>query len=261
MTVSRLLVYTAATLVLVDWTLAASAGTITATLSQQHESSLQTDASECLVEMDAVREAAGLTPLAKSKKAKLPSDPQHELWKLVCDALLEVGSFLKLSPGFTWRSGSPFQLTLWRANWCLRCFLLRGQKEIGTYEDRELPRGNYALFELDGATSPQCNAAVTDWRSALNMFPRESPPSKEDVIFRGREGLAFVALYNPSDGAVGECQVVACTEKLAEMQLQAQAAGPTVPIERRESDLTSKTVSAVFCSTFPDAFDSTPLFT
>ncbi|KAL8450476.1 hypothetical protein Emed_002564 [Eimeria media] len=214
MTVLRRAVYTAATLILVDGARVASTGTITTTL---------TDANECLADMNVVREAASLPPLTKSKTPKISSDPQHELWKVVCDALLG--------------------------------------KEIGTYKDKELPRGSYALFELGGATNPQCSAAVKDWGSALTSFPKEKPPGKGDVLLKGREGLAFVALYNPSNGAVGECKVVVCKEKFGEMQLRAQAADPKVPIERNEGDATPKTVSALFCSTFPDAFGNSPLFT
>ncbi|KAL8274124.1 hypothetical protein Esti_001966 [Eimeria stiedai] len=215
MTVLRLVVYTALSLFLAGWGQTASSDTVTATLK---------DASECLVDMNAAREASGLKALAKSRNARLPTtDAEHVLWKLVCDALLE--------------------------------------KERDSYNLDGLPKGDYAMFELGEGTSPQCSAAVKDWQSAFTMFQRKNPPIREDVIAKGRAGLAFVALYNPYEGAEGECQVVACTDTATGRQVQAQAGGPPEGRERREGGGSHKTVSALLCLTFPHSFAKTTVFT
>ncbi|KAL8431331.1 hypothetical protein ACSSS7_005346 [Eimeria intestinalis] len=147
-----------------------------------------------------------------------------------------------------------------------------------TPSKKDLPDGTSALFVLgEGAeqTAPRCSAAVKHWQKGYSIF-KQNPPVDRKVEFEGMspEGVSFVTLYNPTDGAEGECVVAACTER--PKTGNGQDVGDDADNEDDDDDneddeagekkklkaqSRSKMVSALLCATTPVAFDNNPLFT
>ncbi|KAL8450475.1 hypothetical protein Emed_002563 [Eimeria media] len=199
------------------------------------------DASQCLTNVNEARQAAGL-PKAE-KKSLLPSPPTPS-------ALLKAACYYML-------------------------------KEYPDGEIEGEVKVTPALFPLEGQANPDCSAAVKNWQGGYQFFETH-PPVNENVFYSGfdPQALAFVALYNPSNGIQGDCQVVVCSKKPAQQQNPSKQALPQEeqdeqsqspepekegngesPPSGGKDNATSKTASALLCVTSPDAFANKPLFT
>ncbi|KAL8448010.1 hypothetical protein Emag_004124 [Eimeria magna] len=197
-------------------------------------------AAQCLSNMNEARQAAGLPNL--TEKSLFPTSPERiALLTGVCHYMLQ--EYFDGEPG-TEIEGTP------------------------------------ALFQFDGQASPDCGAAVKNWQDALRFFEAR-PPVNNDVSYSVMhpQALSFVALYNPSQGVQGDCQVLVCTTKTAQLQMPSRQTLPAEDLEEqpqnaepekegeRESppsgagDNAGKTASALLCLTSPDAFGNNPLFT
>ncbi|KAL8451278.1 hypothetical protein Emed_002079 [Eimeria media] len=183
------------------------------------------DAGTCLTDLNAARQDAGLPALTtelttedEEKDFFNKEEPADELWKPVCETLLD---------------GSPFTPS---------------QEVV----DDLIP----ALFRLgdgDTTTPPQCSAAVKQWQKGYTTF-KANPPVDRKVEYSEMtpEGLSFVTLYNPSDGAKGQCVVAACTEK---------PKGDNDSDSMINAQSNSKVVAGLVCVTAPVPFDRDRLFT
>ncbi|KAL8440802.1 hypothetical protein Emag_007717 [Eimeria magna] len=196
------------------------------------------DANTCLTDLNAARHDAGLAAL--TTKTEKENDPNKDLpatyiWKAVCDTLLD---------------NAPF-----------------------TPSQEDLPGATPALFALgegDATVAPQCSDAVKHWRKGYSIF-KADPPVDRKVDYAGvsPDGVSFVTLYNPSDGAQGRCVVAACTEKSKteseEERGEEEEGEEDEDEEEKDQKLNaqsdSKMVSALMCATTPVAFENSPLFT
>ncbi|KAL8450473.1 hypothetical protein Emed_002561 [Eimeria media] len=81
-------------------------------------------------------------------------------------------------------------------------------------QNTEDPTTSPAIFRLNGESSLDCSAAVKDWQSAFSTFA-ENPPVKENnnsTNFTNKE-LSFVTIYNPIEGAQGDCREIICEQQ------------------------------------------------
>ncbi|KAL8451283.1 hypothetical protein Emed_002084 [Eimeria media] len=169
MTSSRLLLVAAASAILLDSLAAASQST-------DPELTL-TSGNECLTDMNAARDAAGLKALTQKTMEDIFPEQygENNIWKVVCDNVLKETAF---APA-----------------------------------DFKTAKGTYAFYNFSSETGDKCKAAVKNWQSAFKQF-EESPPVSEDVDYvgMGGEALSFLALYNPQNDAQAECKVAVCKE-------------------------------------------------
>ncbi|KAL8274123.1 hypothetical protein Esti_001965 [Eimeria stiedai] len=202
-----------------------------------------TDANQCLATMNEARYAADLPKLQKQTLFPQKED-DNGLLPFACSLLLK-----KNPPGD------------------------EVSKSLG---------GTPAIFEMSEDSDPDCNAAVKEWQSGFELFAANPPVNKdEEYLGLPPKQFSFVSLYNPSPGAVGECQVVLCEEKDAQEQSSQQlpqkdeaeekeaekrqqegAAGAAgAPGGAEAENAGGKKAKALVCLTSPEAFNNKPLFT
>ncbi|CDJ32927.1 SAG family member [Eimeria mitis] len=170
----------------------------------------------CLDEINAAREAAGLEHFKKDSSAGLEWPPptvessQHNTaWNPVCEALTAEDA-----------------------------------EQVGKSVDQNgFKSGTYAYMELESAT-PDCAAAVSHWKDAVNNFTTIPPANKEQTtIYKTQQNISFVAMYNPQENAAADCRVVTCT----------RSAAPQAPGVGALSTDDGKTGYALLCMTTPEA--------
>ncbi|KAL8450469.1 hypothetical protein Emed_002557 [Eimeria media] len=144
-------------------------------------------------------------------------------------------------------------------------------------------QGTLGIFEMSEDSSSYCNDAVKEWQGGYNLFASK-PPVTADYEYPslGSQHYGFVTLYNPSPGAVGECQIVDCQGTDVKEQEQSQeqlpqengedrgeenqeqngaAGAPGAPRGAGGDNAESRKAKALVCLTSPDAFNNKPLFT
>ncbi|CDJ36470.1 SAG family member [Eimeria mitis] len=175
---------------------------------------------ECLAEINAAREAAGLAhfQVAKEEQHQLPKTdieepdpPQSSPWDPVCKALIAEDT----------------------------------EQQGGDLEENGFESGTYAFMALESAT-PDCAAAVNHWKDAVSNFTTIPPPKKnEPKLYEKQQNVSFIALYNPSNDAAADCRVVTCT-------LPADTEHSTFSIRKSAED---KKGYALLCMTTPEALN------
>ncbi|CDJ62577.1 SAG family member [Eimeria necatrix] len=179
---------------------------------------------KCLSELNAAREAAGLTNFTEAPDGKKLSDPEEQLqedgeWMKVCKYLVPTE---QKDPVAAASATNPFQ------------------------------DGTYAFKPLTAA-EPNCEETVDHWKAAFKNFTG-LPPSKTEGanLYKNQDNVSFVALYNPSSDATADCRVVTCTKTTA---------GGTVL--QNDSEQSPEYGYALICKTMPSAFadDNTAPFT
>ncbi|CDJ34724.1 SAG family member [Eimeria mitis] len=169
----------------------------------------------CLAEINEAREAAGLAhfKVATEEEHMLPkakTEEQHNTaWNPVCEALIKEDE---------------------------------EQAEKSTSANG-FKSGTYAYMALQSAT-PDCAAAVSHWKDAVNNFTT-IPPAKDEhtKLYEKQQNISFVAMYNPSNDAAADCRVVTCT----------QTAAPDPPTDELRNAGEGKTGYALLCMTTPEA--------
>ncbi|CDJ62347.1 SAG family member [Eimeria necatrix] len=177
---------------------------------------------ECLSEINAAREAAGLDHFMQASGDTELSDPaaeEEELgeqWKKLCEYLIpQTGTAAQT------RTANPF--------------------EKGTYAFKSLTAGQ-----------PNCKESVDSWKAAYKSFTG-LPPSKKEAgtLYDNQDNVSFVALYNPSTNATADCRVVTCT------QTNTTTTRPEALMATAEGGTdTAKNGYALLCKTMPTAFPS-----
>ncbi|CDJ62586.1 SAG family member [Eimeria necatrix] len=213
-------------LVLSSSTLGTSSGTVP---TIKYTASLG-ESVECLSEVNAAREAAGLPSFAEASDNNKLNDPKTETelqegsdWRKVCEHLIPTDA----TEAMTGRTSTkPFE------------------------------KGLYAFKSLDDA-EPNCKETVDYWKAAFKNFTGLPPPKTEDeALYKDQDNVSFVALYNPSSSATADCRVVTCTQTTT-----------TTPVDGVGSTYvgggTTKKGYALICKTMPSAFgdDGSALFT
>ncbi|CDJ34726.1 SAG family member [Eimeria mitis] len=174
------------------------------------------DANVCLEEINTARQAAGLErfkepsgdltwPQTSVAKVEQPSTA----WNPVCEALIAEDA----------------------------------EEEASNTDGNEFTSGTYAFMALESET-PDCAAAVSHWKDAVNNFTA-IPPAKnnETKLYEKQQNVSLIALYNPSDDAAADCRVVTCT-------LPTGSQPSTSNMRSAEKE---KKGYALLCMTTPDA--------
>ncbi|CDJ45669.1 SAG family member [Eimeria brunetti] len=134
---------------------------------------------ECLTQIDAAREAAGLAKFAtpSEENKKLPLATTNAAWAPLCKDLINASS--------------P-----------------KSVREIQDFEE-----GTYA-FEVLKSAKVDCDAAVDLWKGAYKNFSGLPPAGNKDTanIYKDKVNVSLVALFNPKSGATADCRVATCTE-------------------------------------------------
>ncbi|CDJ62581.1 SAG family member [Eimeria necatrix] len=175
---------------------------------------------ECLSEVNAAREAAGLpsfTTASDGNELTAPGGTDLEEgseWKKVCTHLIPTEATEAIAGSTT---ANPFQ------------------------------DGTYAFKSLTAA-KPDCKETVDYWKAAYKNFTGLPPSKAEDEnLYKNQDNVSFVALYNPSTGATADCRVVTCTQTTT-----------TSTDDETESSYaagnTAKSGYALICKTMPAAF-------
>ncbi|CDJ62578.1 SAG family member [Eimeria necatrix] len=178
---------------------------------------------KCLSEVNAAREAAGLSNFQQASNDNKISDPKQgnledgSQWKNICEYLIPDSQPLAAS-----NPENPFK------------------------------EGTYAFKSLTAA-EPNCKDTVDYWKAAFKNFSG-LPPSESQAgnLYNNQDNVSFVALYNPSSDASADCRVVTCTKTTtANEALQS------------DSDQSPEYGYALLCKTMPSAFtdDNTAPFT
>ncbi|CDJ45675.1 SAG family member [Eimeria brunetti] len=179
----------------------------------------------CLTEINEAREAAGLPKFATAtdgESQKLPGGDNtgEKPWDPVCKALIAE------------EDPKPAAKVSGAGN--------------------EFKTGTYAFMALNSEKA-DCAAAVDHWKAAFSNFT-SIPPAKteKETIYDTQQNISFVAMYNPSDGATADCQVVTCTKSTT-----------PAPHGRTLRAAEGDKGYALLCMTTPDALASTtkPPFT
>ncbi|CDJ40610.1 SAG family member [Eimeria tenella] len=175
---------------------------------------------ECLSEVNAEREAAGLTNFTTaSDGTKLTAPDASELqdnseWKKVCTHLIPTQETAAMAEP---SAASPFQ------------------------------DGTYAFKSLTAA-KPNCKETVDSWKAAFKNFTGLPPSKTEDEnLYKNQDNVSFVALFNPSSRATADCRVVTCTQTTT--SATDDAVGSTY-----SGSGTTKNGYALICKTMPPAF-------
>ncbi|CDJ66648.1 SAG family member, partial [Eimeria necatrix] len=175
-------------LLLSIWLLVQSASTLSASpgtgTTIKYTASLGQNV-ECLSEVNAAREAAGLPNFTTASDDNKLNDPKGtELddtneWTKVCKHLI------------------PTEATE----------AMAGSSPANPFQD-----GTYAFKSLDD-TEPNCKETIDYWKAAYKNFTG-LPPSKTEgeTLYKNQDNVSFVALYNPSSNATADCRVVTCTQ-------------------------------------------------
>ncbi|CDJ67912.1 SAG family member, partial [Eimeria necatrix] len=186
------------------------------------------DTVQCLSEVNAAREAAGLANFIQATvDEKKISDPgENELtenkWRDLCEHLIPMPS-------------ETFSV----------------QAVADPFKD-----GTYAFKSLT-AEQPNCAETVDYWKAAYKNFTGLPPPKGEaGTLYDNQDNVSFVALYNPSSNATADCRVVTCTQTTS-------SADPSSRVSSDGNDGNTKLGYAMLCKTTPTAFenDSTAPFT
>ncbi|CDJ36211.1 SAG family member [Eimeria mitis] len=175
---------------------------------------------ECLAEINAAREAAGLAHFQVAKEEQHqwpktdieePESSQASPWKPVCDALIAEDT----------------------------------EQQGGELEENGFESGTYAFMALESAT-PDCAAAVKHWKDAVSNFTTIPPPkNKEPELYAKQQNVSLIALYNPSENAAADCRVVTCTRPGASDNSQSNF----------RSTAEEKKGYALLCMTTPEALE------
>ncbi|CDJ40614.1 SAG family member (sag9), partial [Eimeria tenella] len=173
---------------------------------------------ECLSEVNAAREAAGLAnfkEMGEEDKLSSPQPPDLEdgsQWKKLCEHLIP-----KTETAAQSKSTNPF--------------------EAGTYAFKSLT-----------AEQPNCKETVAYWKAAYKNFTGLPPSRKEaGTLYNKQDNVSFVAVY--TSYATADCRVVTCT------QTNTSTAGP-VEVTTDGGSATTKKGYALLCKTMPAAFAS-----
>ncbi|CDJ40595.1 SAG family member [Eimeria tenella] len=191
--------------------------------SQQSETTTVTytasvgDSAQCLDEVNAVREVAGLsnfTQASDPNKLQTPGTEglqENTEWRKLCEHLIATQ---KAKAPSSSEAENPFK------------------------------DGTYAFKSLTDA-QPKCKDTVDFWKAAFKNFTG-LPPSKKQAngLYDKQDNVSFVALYNPSSSATADCRVVTCTKKTSTKENELAAA---------EGNATSEYGYALICKTMPDA--------
>ncbi|CDJ64351.1 SAG family member [Eimeria necatrix] len=170
---------------------------------------------QCLDEVNAAREAAGLSKFtgATDAEKKLPT-PNSELeddWKKLCEYLIPTTE----DNGEAKVTGSPFK------------------------------SGTYAVQVLTSET-PQCSETVDSWKKAYKNFSGLPPSKSQDPeLYKKQDNISFVALYNPSTEGTADCRVATCTKTVSAGVGVLNGGETSQPTERGQ---------ALICMTTPDVF-------
>ncbi|CDJ67324.1 SAG family member [Eimeria necatrix] len=180
---------------------------------------------ECLSEVNAAREAAGLPNFTAASDNNKLNDPtgisldETNEWTKVCTHLIPTEA--------------PEAMA--------------APSALKPFED-----GTYAFKSLTAA-QPNCKETVDYWKAAYKNFTG-LPPSKTDgeTLYNNQDNVSFVALYNPSSNATADCRVVTCT------QTTTSTTGGTEGgmLSTYADDGTTKNGYALICKTMPAVFGS-----
>ncbi|CDJ40615.1 SAG family member (sag8) [Eimeria tenella] len=187
---------------------------------------------ECLSEVNAAREAAGLPNFTEASDNNKLTDPNGtELddandWKKVCTHLI------------------PTQAPKTMA----------ASSSLKPFKD-----GTYAFKSLTAA-KPDCKETVDYWKAAYKNFTGLPPPKTDnETLYKNQDNVSFVSLYNPSSSATADCRVVTCTQTTTSTTGGAGGGQLSTSAE----DGTTKNGYALICKTMPAVFgsDGSALFT
>ncbi|CDJ64349.1 Surface antigen 2, related [Eimeria necatrix] len=172
---------------------------------------------QCLDEVNAVREVAGLSNFTQASEPNtLPT------------------------PG----TGDLQENTEWRKLWQYLTPTQTTKAPSNSEAENPFKDGTYAFKSLTDA-QPKCKDTVDSWKGAFKNFTG-LPPSKSEAngLYDKQDNASFVALYNPSSSATVDCRVVTCTKKTSTAADE---------LAKAEGDATSEYGYALICKTMPDA--------
>ncbi|CDJ62571.1 SAG family member [Eimeria necatrix] len=177
------------------------------------------NSTQCLNEINAAREAAGLSDFAEAINTnKLPSPGS--------DPLTEDSEWLKLCKHLV-----PTK---------------EASDQVESHADSPFKDGTYAFKSLT-SEQPDCKSIVDSWKAAFKNFTG-LPPSQNQAagLYDNQDNVSFVALYNPQSTATADCQVATCTKTTS-----------AAPSTLSDSSVpTPEKGYALLCKTMPTAFQN-----
>ncbi|CDJ40600.1 SAG family member [Eimeria tenella] len=177
------------------------------------------NSTQCLDEINAAREAAGLSKFAEAiTNNKLPDPGSAQL--------TEDSEWLKLCKHLV-----PTK---------------EASDQVDSHANSPFKDGTYAFKSLTDE-KPDCKSIVGSWKAAFKNFTG-LPPSQNQAagLYNNQDNVSFVALYNPQSTATADCQVATCTKTTSSAPSSLSDTSAATPEKGY----------ALLCKTMPTAFQN-----